>query len=114
MEHRQAQREPAEIMVLLSTADGVTRKGHIKNLSSLGAGVVMTNGSLARGTMVELRLSPSGAKQRIQRMRTRGYVVRARGSEFGLLWVTEDGSSSFFNDENQQADSKQDNKAVSA
>lgn len=90
MEHRQAQREPAEILVQLSTADGVTRKGRIKNLSSLGAGVVMVTGTLTRGTIVDIRLYPSEVRQRANRLHARGFVVRAQGSEFGLLWVTDD------------------------
>lgn len=93
MEHRQARREPTDILVLVSTADGVTRKACIKDISTLGAGVVMNSGALVRGSMVEIRLSPAGSRQRSHGPRMRGYVVRAQNSESGLLWVTENAIS---------------------
>jgi hypothetical protein len=89
MEHRQARREPTEILVLVSTADGVTRKACIKDISTLGAAVVMNSGALVRGSLVEIRLSPTGSRQRSHGLRLRGYVVRAQDGESGLLWVTE-------------------------
>lgn len=93
MEHRQAHREPTDILVLVSTADGVTRQGCIKDISTLGAGVVMNSGTLARGSLVEISLSPTASKQRSHGLRMRGYVVRAQDCEFGLLWVTENAIS---------------------
>ena len=101
MEHRQAHREQTDILVLVSTADGVTRKGCIKDISTLGAGVVMSSGTLARGSLVEIRLSPTGSKQRSQGLRTRGYVVRAQDSELGLLWVTENAISPILSNRQQ-------------
>lgn len=113
MEHRQAQREPAEITVLLRTAEGITRKGLIKDVSTLGAGIVMANGTLPRGSIVDIRLSPSDTRQRSQRLRARGYVVRVHGSEFGLLWVTNDALSPIFQSR-QKHDTARDNALLIA
>lgn len=101
MEHRQAQREPAEIKIVLSTADGVTRKAQIKNLSALGACFVMSSGTLSLGTVIELRLSPGDAGQVSRSFRAHGYVVRSNGTEFGLLWIEDNPLSPFYDNRKQ-------------
>ncbi|MEJ2360675.1 MAG: PilZ domain-containing protein [Gammaproteobacteria bacterium] len=113
MEHRQAQRESTEITVMLSTIDGVTRKAQIKDVSSLGAGIVINGGSLSRGTVVELRLSSKDARQVSRSFRAHGYVVRANGTEFGLLWIEENPLSPF-NDNRKQDDINPANELMSA
>lgn len=87
MEHRQAHRVSSDITVKLCTPDGVSCKGYIKNVSSLGAGIVLSEGALARGAMVKLQILSASRKQGVQSM---GYVVRRNRNELGVLWATDD------------------------
>lgn len=93
MEHRQAHREQTDILVLVSSADGITRKGCIKDISLEGAGVVMSSGTLTHGSIVDIRLSPTDSKLHGHKTRLRGYVVRTQDSVIGLLWITENAGS---------------------
>ena len=90
MEHRQAQRVSTDITVILRTADGGSCEGSIKNISSHGAGIVLTRGALTRGTMVKLQVLTSSQKQNALIVQSFAYIVRHNDREFGLLWVNND------------------------
>lgn len=102
MEHRQAQRVSTDITVMLHTANGDSCEGSIKNISSLGAGIVLTRGVLTRGTMVKLQVLTSSQKQGALILQSFAYVVRHNESEFGLLWVKNDELTPMFGDKHYQ------------
>lgn len=93
MEHRYEQRKVVDVNVLLSTPDGVTHKGHIKDLSHTGARVIMSDGTAVRNVIMEVKTAPLRQIPQPHRLRTRGYVVWTKGSEFGLIWILEDAGS---------------------
>lgn len=102
MEHRQAQRIPANISVILRTADGVTCEGSIKNVSAIGAGIELSQGTLTRGSMVRIQVLSSSQKHKKLANQAVAYVVRHADNEFGLLWVDNEELTPMFGGKRQQ------------
>lgn len=89
MEHRYARRMALELRVLLRTADGVVGEARLKDVSATGAGLVITNGALPSSNVVELILPPLRGMPWTRPLHARGFVVRVRRRELGLLWLQE-------------------------
>lgn len=102
MEHRHAHRVPAEITITLRTADGVDYEGCIKDISALGAGIVLSRGVLTRGTLVKIQVCTNSLKPHLRNIQPVGYIVRHNDQEFGLLWVNEDELTPIFGEGEKQ------------
>lgn len=87
MEHRCAHRKLVNVEVELHTPDGVVRTGCVRNVSATGAGVTMTRGVPPDGNIVELRFPRLAQTSRTESSPVRGFIVRVRGKEIGLLWL---------------------------
>lgn len=87
MEHRCAHRNPLELTALLRTPDGVIRKAITKDVSATGACLTVTSGTPPPSNVVELILPPAGDVGWTRPVRIRGFIVRVRRNEIGLLWI---------------------------
>jgi len=96
VEHRHNKRDLVGLKVQLRFRGGMVLHGVIKDLSATGAGIVVTSGTPAKGSIVEVKLPAVRGTSSSQRPQVRGYVVWAQANEFGLAWITEDESLPHF------------------
>lgn len=89
MEHRCARREKTDITVQFTTADGMTHRGKIKNLSGEGACIIPLGTIPEYGSIVDIILPPHQPRLRAKESHVRGFVIRVGRKEVGLIWITE-------------------------